>query len=153
MIVHLSGPAYSTETVGGETYVKATGSRGDVIASYDFNVRFPAEYVVWKETFSTNNFDNDISFRVDQGDWYPWHTPSKTSHSLWTQYYFQVRCLSCLAIVFLLLYIHVTMQSLPAQPISIQKAQPRKRKHMPLRTWWISPKMCLPCLIMMIKII
>ena len=37
--------------------------------------------------------------------------------------------------------------SLPAQPISIRKAQSRKKAHKPLHTSWISPKMCLPCLI------
>ena len=38
-------------------------------------------------------------------------------------------------------------RSLPAQPISIRKAQSRKKAHKPLRTSWISPKTCLPCLI------
>ena len=40
-------------------------------------------------------------------------------------------------------------QSLPTQPISIQRAQPRKKAHIPLHTLQISPKMCLPCLIIM----
>ena len=37
--------------------------------------------------------------------------------------------------------------SLTDQPISIRKAQSRKKAHKPLRTSWISQKMCLPCLI------
>ena len=38
-------------------------------------------------------------------------------------------------------------RSLSAQPISIRKAQSRKKAHKPLRTSWISQKMCPPCLI------
>ena len=38
-------------------------------------------------------------------------------------------------------------QTLPAQPISIWNTQSRKKAHKPLRTLWISQKMCLPCLI------
>ena len=37
--------------------------------------------------------------------------------------------------------------SSPAQPISIRKAQSRRKAHKPLRTSWISHKLCLPCLI------
>ena len=37
--------------------------------------------------------------------------------------------------------------SLPAEPIIIRKAQSRKKAQKPLRTSWICPKMCLPCLI------
>ena len=41
---------------------------------------------------------------------------------------------------------HVITES--AQPISARKAQSRKIKdHIPLRTSWISPRMCLSCLI------
>ena len=38
-------------------------------------------------------------------------------------------------------------QSFSAQPISTQKAHQEKNAHKPLRTSWISLKMCLPCLI------
>ena len=38
-------------------------------------------------------------------------------------------------------------QSLPVQPISIRKAQSRKKAHKPSRTSHISPQMCLPCLV------
>ena len=39
-------------------------------------------------------------------------------------------------------------KSLSAQPISIRKAQPRKKNtHKPLRTWWISQTNTRPCLI------
>ena len=38
-------------------------------------------------------------------------------------------------------------RSLPVQPISIRKTQSRKKDHKPLRISWISPKMCLPRLI------
>ena len=37
--------------------------------------------------------------------------------------------------------------SLSAQPISTSKAKSRKKAHKPLHTSWISPKMYLPCLI------
>ena len=38
-------------------------------------------------------------------------------------------------------------RSLSAQPIRIRKAQSRKKRaHIPLRTLWISQKLCSPCL-------
>lgn len=88
---HFLGPAYSIQTVNKENYVKAVGSFHDLIAIYEFKVAFTASYVVWKQTFATTNNTNDVSFRIDEGDWYLWRPPQKSSHALWTQYYFQVQ--------------------------------------------------------------
>lgn len=88
---HFLGPAYSIQTVSKENYVKAVGSFHDLIAIYEFKVAFTASYVVWKQTFATTNNTNDVSFRIDEGDWYLWRPPQKSSHALWTQYYFQVQ--------------------------------------------------------------
>ena len=85
------GPAFSVTTIGGEAYVKAIGSKYDLIADYRFKVAFEAIYVLWKLTFATSNLTNDVSFRIDQGDWYRWRPPQKVSHGLWTQYYLQVQ--------------------------------------------------------------
>ena len=71
--------------------MKAIGSYHDLVAIYEFKVVFKASYVVWKETFATTNQTNDISFRIDEGDWYRWPPPFKGSHALWTEYYFQVQ--------------------------------------------------------------
>ena len=87
---YFQGPAYSVETVGTENYVRAIGAKHDLIAIYEFELLFMASYVVWKETFSMTNKTNDVSFRVDEGEWYLWHLPYKGSSSLWTQYYLQV---------------------------------------------------------------
>ena len=86
----LWGPAYSVEHDGKESYVRATGSQYDLIATYEFKVLSMASYVVWKQTFATTNTTNDVSFRVDEGDWYVWRLPYKGSSSLWTQFYTQV---------------------------------------------------------------
>ena len=86
----LIGPAYSTERVHLDTYVKADGSLHDLIASYEFKVSFLADFVVWKQMFSTSNKTNDIKFKIDEGDWMLWIPPQKVSHALWTQYYHQV---------------------------------------------------------------
>ena len=85
------GPAFSVTTIGTETYVKAVGSEYDIIAAYRFKVAFEAFYVLWKHTFATSNLTNDVSFRIDQGDWYRWHPPQKVSHGLWTEYFLQVQ--------------------------------------------------------------
>ena len=90
------GPAYSIETVNLENYVKAIGSHKDWIATYEFKVAFTASHVVWKHTFATSNETNDVSFRIDDGDWYMWRPPHKGSHALWTEYYFQVQPILCL---------------------------------------------------------
>ena len=71
--------------------MKAVGSLHDLIAIYKFKVEFTASYVVWKRTFAISNQTNDISFRVDEGDWYRWRPPHKVSHALWTEYYLQVQ--------------------------------------------------------------
>lgn len=84
-----TGAAYSVQEMGSETYVKAVGSLHDLIAIYKFKVEFTASYVVWKRTFAISNQTNDISFRVDEGDWYRWRPPHKVSHALWTEYYLQ----------------------------------------------------------------
>ena len=86
----LIGPAYSTERVHLDTYVKANGSLHDLIASYEFKVSFLADFVVWKQMFATSNKTNDIQFKIDEGDWMLWIPPQKASHALWTQYYHQV---------------------------------------------------------------
>jgi len=88
---YFQGPAYSIETVNTEKFVKAVGSYHDLIAIYEFKVAFTASYVVWKQTFATSNKTNDVSFRIDEGDWVVWRPPHKGSHALWTQYYFQVQ--------------------------------------------------------------
>ena len=88
---YFQGPAYSIETVNTEKFVKAVGSYHDLIATYEFKVAFTASYVVWKQTFATSNKTNDVSFRIDEGDWVVWRPPHKGSHALWTQYYFQVQ--------------------------------------------------------------
>ena len=71
--------------------MKAVGSYHDLIATYEFKVAFTASYVVWKQTFATSNQTNDISFKIDDGDWYMWRPPHKGSHALWTEYYYQVQ--------------------------------------------------------------
>ena len=70
--------------------MKANGSLHDLIARYEFKVSFLADFVVWKQMFATSNKTNDISFRIDEGDWVHWIPPQKASHALWTQYYHQV---------------------------------------------------------------
>ena len=86
------GPAFSVTKIGKETYVKAVGSQKyDLIAVYRFKVAFAASYVLWKHTFVTSNLTNDVSFRIDEGDWYRWRPPQKGSHGLWTEYYYQVQ--------------------------------------------------------------
>ena len=84
------GPAYSLQKIGDNVYVTAGGTKHELIAIYEFEVMFAADYVVWKQTFAKTNTTNDISFRIDDGDWLNWQLPYKVSHALWTQYYFQV---------------------------------------------------------------
>ena len=70
--------------------MNSSGQLHDKIASYDFDVLFAGDYVLWMEMFGTADNRNDISFRVDEGSWYEWLTPTK-SHSLWTQFRHKVR--------------------------------------------------------------
>ena len=84
------GAAYSELTIGQEKYVRATGSHLDLIAVYEFEVQYTGSYVIWKQAFATKNDTNDVSLRVDEGDWLVWPLPHKSSHALWTQYYLQV---------------------------------------------------------------
>lgn len=70
--------------------MRATGLYHELIAIYEFKVAYTASYVIWKQTFAMTNQTNDVSFRVDEGDWLVWRTPHKGSHALWTQFYYQV---------------------------------------------------------------
>lgn len=84
------GPAYSVQTIGLEKYVRAAGLHHELIAVYEFEVVFTASYAIWMHFFATTNQTNDISFKVGEGDWNVWQPPHKSSHALWTQFFYQV---------------------------------------------------------------
>jgi len=70
--------------------VRAVGLHQQLIAVYEFEVVFTASYAIWIHFFATTNQTNDISFKVDEGDWNVWRPPHKGSHALWTQFFYQV---------------------------------------------------------------
>lgn len=95
LFVFFQGPAYSVKTIGLETYVRAAGSKQELIAVYEFKLLFKASYAIWMHFFATTNQTNDISFKVGEGDWNLWRPPHKGSHALWTQYFYEVYFYLC----------------------------------------------------------
>ena len=70
----------------------ASGQIGKLIASYEFVVHVAGEYSIWLRALGTSKRDNGVSFRVDNGDNYPWHTTyiDEITRAMWAMYLYEV---------------------------------------------------------------